>query len=52
MVCDSPQLLLFPGKDSVVVACGLCFSCCKSRSDADRQRRLYWLKKKRSFAHA
>lgn len=51
-MCDSPQLVLFPGKDAVVVDCGLCFSCTGLKLDADRQRRLYWLKKKRSQAHA
>lgn len=45
--CDSPQFLLFGG----VIDCGLCLSCCKVKSDADRQRRLYWLKRKRGCAH-
>lgn len=43
MSCDSPQFLLEGG----VVDCGLCLSCCRLKSDADRQRRLYWLKKRR-----
>lgn len=52
-MCDSPQLVLgFPGDSSQVVDCGLCFSCAKLKSDADRQRRLYWFKKKRSQSHA
>jgi len=47
VACDSPQLLLEKGS----VACGLCFSCCKEKDDADRQRRYYWLKRKRGHAH-
>lgn len=47
MTCDTPQLLLEGG----VVACGLCLSCCKIKENADRQRRFYWLKKRRAFSH-
>ena len=47
VACDSPQLLLEKGS----VACGLCFSCCKEKDDADRQRRYYWLKRKRGHVH-
>lgn len=43
MACDSPQFLL----DGGVVDCGLCFTCSKVKSDAERQRRYYWLKKRR-----
>lgn len=52
MDCDSPQLLLFPGKEAVIEPCGLCFSCTKLKLDADRQRRMYWVSKKRRQAHA
>lgn len=50
-MCDSPQLLLMKEKGSTIVDCGLCFSCTKLKLDADRQRRLYWLKRKRGAAH-
>lgn len=49
MLCDSPQLL-FPkdGSDRVSVeACGLCLSCCREKDEIERQRRLFWLKRKR-----
>lgn len=42
-MCDSPQYLIAGGVED----CGLCFSCCKVKDDAERQRRLYWLKRKR-----
>lgn len=51
MACDSPQLKLWKEKGSAVEACGLCFSCTKAELDADRQRRLYWLKRRRGAAH-
>lgn len=52
MSCDSPQLMLpVGGGSSLQTACGLCFSCTKVKLDADRQRRLYWLKRKRGSAH-
>lgn len=42
-MCDSPQFLIEGG----VVDCGLCLSCCKAKENAERQRRFYWLKKRR-----
>lgn len=47
-ICDSPQYLI----NGQFEACGLCLACCKAKDDASRQRRLYWLKKKRGYAHA
>lgn len=47
MACDSPQFLLEGG----VVDCGLCLSCRKVKENADRQRRFYWLKRRRATAH-
>lgn len=46
MTCDSPQYLLQGG----TTACGLCLSCCKVKDNAERQRRFYYLKKRR-MAH-
>lgn len=46
MACDTPQLVLRFERGEVV-ECGLCFACCKEKDDAERQRRLYWLKRKR-----
>lgn len=48
MPCDSPQFLLHGG----VTDCGLCLSCCKLKDNAERQRRFYWLKRKRGHVHA
>lgn len=50
-MCDSPQLILPLNGKVVFEDCGLCLSCCKARSDAARQRILYWLKRKRGGAH-
>lgn len=47
MGCDSPQYLL----DGGITACGLCLSCAKARDNAERQRKLYWLRRKRGNAH-
>lgn len=47
-MCDSPQYTI----DGGVQDCGICFSCTKVKLDADRQRRLYWLKRNRRSAHS
>lgn len=47
MSCDTPQFLLSGG----VTDCGLCLSCCKAKSDAERQRRFLWMMKNRRNAH-
>lgn len=52
MACDSPQLLLCnPRGKALESPCGLCLSCCREKEDAERQRRFYWLKRKRGSAH-
>lgn len=43
MICDSPQYLM----DGGVVECGICSSCFKAVDNAARQRRLYWLNRRR-----
>lgn len=50
-MCDSPQLMLGLDKGSAQIDCGLCLSCCKVKENAERQRRFYWLKRKRGTAH-
>lgn len=50
--CDSPQMLLPVGQEKPgLVACGLCFSCAKAKDEVERQRRYYWLKRKRGHGH-
>lgn len=46
-MCDSPQFLIDGGE----TPCGLCLSCAKLKENAERQRRFYWLKKRRALAH-
>jgi len=42
MVCLSPQLVI----DGPDVACGCCQGCIVARMQSDRDRRLYWFKKR------
>lgn len=48
MDCDTPQFTL----DGGITPCGLCMTCCRIKSNAERQRKFYWLKRKRGLKYA